>query len=99
MNTLDHLLEIEAEAAALVKDAQAEADRRIHENEEKNRASYDEFFKQESYRLEASLSGEKEKITEQYQKAIDEYRKEISGVNTDINKFASMFDKFLAGEG
>ena len=98
-NTLGHLLKIEAEAAVLVNDAQTEADRRIHENEEKLRAVYEERFRVEAQGREASLKVEKDKLKEQYQNAIDEYRKEISGINVDVERFTSLFNKYIAGEG
>jgi vacuolar-type H+-ATPase subunit H len=98
-NTLDHLLKIEAEAAALVNDAQAEADRRIHENEEKIRAVYEERFKVEAHAREEALNAEKEKLKEQYQNAIDEYRREISNINVDVERFTSLFNEYVAGEG
>jgi F0F1-type ATP synthase membrane subunit b/b' len=37
-DVLQHLLHLEAEASALVDDAQAEADRRVSEGEKQNRA-------------------------------------------------------------
>jgi len=98
-NTLDHLLKIEAEAAALVNDAQAEADKRIHENEEKMRTSFEERFRLEAQARELSLNNEKNKLKEQYQNAIDEYRKEISSINVDVERFTSLFNKYIAGEG
>jgi vacuolar-type H+-ATPase subunit H len=52
---LDHLLKIEAEAAALVDEAQAEADTRITEAEKQNRAAYDKRFIEENQRLEKSF--------------------------------------------
>jgi len=98
-NTLDHLLKIEAQAAALVNDAQAEADRRIHENEEKIRSAYEERFRVEAQAREASLKIEKEKLRKQYQNAIDEYRKEISGVKINVERFTSLLNEYIAGEG
>jgi len=98
-NTLDHLLKIEAEAAALVNGAQAEADRRIHENEEKMRTSYEERFRLEAQTRESALKIEKDKLKEQYQNAIDEYRKEISSINVDVERFTSLFNQYVAGEG
>jgi vacuolar-type H+-ATPase subunit H len=95
VNTLDHLLQIEAQAAALVSDAQAEADRRIHENEEKNRAAYEEHFKAEIQARETSLKKEKDKIKEQYDKAIEEYRKEISAINFNAEKFSALLNDYL----
>jgi len=98
-NTLDHLLKIEAEAAALVEDAQIEADRRIHENEEKNRVLLDELFKMEVEIREAFLKKEIEKTKIKYQQTLDEYKKEISGVSVDEKHFISLFNEFLAMEG
>ena len=39
---LQHLLDLDNKAAALVSDAQTEADRRITEGEKQNHARYDE---------------------------------------------------------
>jgi vacuolar-type H+-ATPase subunit H len=39
-----HLLKIESEAAALVLDAQAEADRRLAEAEKRSRAAYEQQY-------------------------------------------------------
>jgi vacuolar-type H+-ATPase subunit H len=94
--TLDHLLKIEAEAAGLVNDAQAEADRRIHENEEKNRVAYEEHFRAEAEKYESSLNKEKDSLKNQYQKALENYQKEISGINADEKSFITLFNKFLA---
>jgi len=99
VNTLDHLLQIEAKAAALVSDAQAEADRRIHENEEKNRAAYEERFKAKAQILEPSLIEEKEKIRNEYQKALDDYHREISGIKTNEDNFCALLNGYLAGKG
>jgi len=98
-NTLDHLIKIEAEAAALVEDAQAEADKRIHDNEEKSRLLFDELFKMEMEMREAFLKKEIEKTKVQYQLTLDEYKKEISGVSVDEKHFIALFNEFLAVEG
>ena len=92
-------MQIEAQAAALVNDAQAEADRRIHENEEKNRAAYEERFMVEAQALEASLKKEKEKIRDQYQSALDEYRRKISSVKINEDKFSALLNDYIAGRG
>jgi vacuolar-type H+-ATPase subunit H len=95
-NTLEHLLKVEAQAAALVNDAQTEADRRIHENEEKNRKIYEERFKVEAQKHELSLRKEKEKIREQYQQTLEEYRNGISTAKTDVEKFSALFNRYVA---
>jgi len=97
--TLDHLLKIEAEASALVNDAQAEADRRTRENEEKNRTAYEERFKEEAQKREASLKEEKDRLKNQYQEILEKYREELSGVNADEQRFLSLFNQYVAAEG
>ena len=97
-NTLDHLLDIEAKASAMVKDAQEEAEKRIHENEIKNQTAYEERFKVEAQKLEDSLIKEKEKLRTQYKQTLDEYRNEISNININVDRFSSLLNKYLAGE-
>lgn len=96
VNTLDNLLQIETKAASLVNDAQAEADRRINENEAKNHAAYEECFRIKVRELEASLKEEKEKVKNRYQNELDEYRKKISVVNIDVERFSSLLNDYLA---
>jgi len=98
-NTLDHLLEIEAEAAALVNEAQAEADRRIRENEDKNRSAYEERFKIEVKSRDEALKKAHDEFKKQYDDELVKYREEISGVNVDLPRFTALFNEFLAGEG
>jgi len=97
--TLDHLLKIEAEASSLVNDAKTEADRRIRENEEKNRMAYEERFKEEAQKREASLKEEKDRLKNQYQEILEKYREELSGVNADEQRFLSLFNQYVAAEG
>jgi len=94
-NTLDHLLEVEASAAAMVNDAQEEADRRIRENEEKNRVTYEERFKAEIHQREELLKKKKEETNEKYKKALDDYLSEISNLNADEKKFSLLFNRYL----
>ena len=97
-NTLDHLLQIETRALALVNEAQAEADRRIHESEEKNQAAYEERFNMEVQVLEDSLEKEKVKIHELYKNELEEYRKEILKINADMDGFSSLLNECIRKE-
>ena len=96
---LEHLLKIEAKAAALVNDAQAEADRRIAENEKKNREIFEQRFSVESQAKETALRKEKDRLKKQYQKELDDYRQEISGIKTDVQRFSTLFSEIYSGEG
>jgi len=93
--TLEHLLEIEAQAAAMVNDAQEEADRRVRENEEKNRLTFEERYKAEIQSREESLVDKRKKIQEHYKKTLDDYSAEVSCINVDEKKFSVLFNKYL----
>jgi vacuolar-type H+-ATPase subunit H len=98
-NTLDRLLQIETKAAALVNDAQVEADRRINECETNNHVAYEERFRAKVQELEASLKKEKEKAKNRYQYELDEYRRKISVVDVNTERFSFIFNNYLAGSG
>jgi len=98
-STIEHLLQIEAKATALVNDAQAEADRRIHDSEEKNRAAFEERYRVEVQKLETSLKKEKENTRKEYQKALDGYRQEISDININVDNFCAVLNGYLAEKG
>ncbi|MCL2210455.1 MAG: hypothetical protein FWB95_00860 [Treponema sp.] len=98
-STLEHLLTVEAQASSLVNEAQKEADRLIHENEERNRTAYEERIKIEIKKHEAQLEQEKEKIKEQYSEALDRCRLELSGVESDVKKFCALLNEYIEQEG
>jgi vacuolar-type H+-ATPase subunit H len=96
---LDHLLKIESEAAALVKDAQAEADNRVTEAEKKNRAAFDKRYLEESQRLEQGFLQSKELAKQQYQKELETYKEKISSVKVNNDRFSNLLDSLVLGEG
>lgn len=95
MNTLEHLLEIETSAAALVNDAQEEADRRIRENEEKNRIEHEERIKSVLKEHQAQFEKEKEIINVDYRNALDDYKKEIALINVNEQEFSGLLNKYI----
>ena len=96
---LDHLLKIEAEAAALVNEAQAEADKRITEAEKQNRTAYDKRFIEENQRLEKGFLQSKELAREQFNKELETYKEKISSIPVDNDRFSSLLDTLVLGEG
>ena len=96
-NTLEHLLEVESQASALVNDAEEEAQRRIRENEERNHIVYEERLKEEIEKRELLLKEEKEKIKNRYQESLDDFLKEISNINVDEKGFCDLLNKYLKG--
>jgi vacuolar-type H+-ATPase subunit H len=96
---LDHLLKIESEAAELVNDAQAEADRRVTEAEKQNRAAYDKRFLEENQRLEKEFLQSKELSRQQYQKELETYKEKISSFHVNNDRFSNLLDSLILGEG
>jgi len=96
---IDHLLKIESDAAALVNDAQAEADRRITESEKENRAAFDKRFLEENQRLEKEFLQAKELAQQQYQKELETYKEKISSIPVNNDRFSSLLDSLVFGEG
>jgi len=94
--TLDHLLEIEAEASIIVNETQREADWRLSENNEKNRINFETRCKTEIKIRQARLEEDKAAVLNQYQKALDDYRKEISVINPDNEKFCVLLNSYLS---
>jgi vacuolar-type H+-ATPase subunit H len=93
---LGHLLKIESEAALLVDEAQAEADKRIAEAERQNRAAYDERYRMEFERLENELLKSKELARQHYREELDAYIEKISSVNADTGRFSILLDKYIS---
>jgi vacuolar-type H+-ATPase subunit H len=94
-NTLDYLLKIEAQAAELIKDAQAEAERRIHDNGEKCRTAFEEHYRMESEARELLLKKETEELKIQFNQTLDDYQKEISGIKVNTECFSSLLNSYL----
>jgi vacuolar-type H+-ATPase subunit H len=98
-DALGHLLKVEAEAASLVSDAIAEADKRIAEAEKNNRAKYEEKYHMELEKFESEFNLEKERIKDQYQKAMEAHNQLLSGMSTDMKRFSLLFNEHFSGEG
>ena len=96
---LDRLLKIESEAAALIDDAQVEADNRVTEAEKQNRASFDKRFHEENERLEKDFLQAKELAREQFKKEVETYKEKISSVNVNNDRFSNLLDSLVLGEG
>jgi vacuolar-type H+-ATPase subunit H len=92
---LQHLLDLENKAEALVNDAQAEADRRIAEGEKQNRARYDEAYARETETLEASSVQKISAVKEEYRKQLEAYRETLKTQMQDIKAFSSLAEEFL----
>ncbi|MDR0669683.1 MAG: hypothetical protein LBF95_06345 [Treponema sp.] len=94
-NILAHLLKIEADAASLVDDAQAEADRRIAESEKQNRSRYDEEYARKAGELDRAFEEEIGRIRADYQDQLEAYRKILDAISVDQGRFSALMDDLL----
>ncbi|MCL1812204.1 MAG: hypothetical protein FWG29_01640 [Treponema sp.] len=95
---LRHLLEIENQAAILVDDAQAEADRRTKEAEEKNRIVFDESYQKLASELEAEYLNSVDAVKHEYNKILDEYRASLDSMPQQNENFSSLAFSLLMEE-
>jgi hypothetical protein len=94
-DVLRRLLKVEAEAAVLVDDAQAEADRRVAEGEKASRARYDERYNQESARLDGEYAAAVLAIKEKYQQQLDAYRESLDAMPVRKDAFCALVERLL----
>ena len=92
---LQHLLNLEAEASALVDGAQAEADHRISEAEVQCRIAYDKKYSEEIERLEAAYKKEIEQAHEDYKNGLKAYREELMSRSVNRDAFNTLARQFL----
>jgi hypothetical protein len=95
---LHHLLEVEARAAAMVEDAQAEADRRAAESEVRSRARYDEAYAREAADLEVRYQQEYKAVKTEYQRLLGEYRESLETMPVHRDSFLKLVSSLLFGE-
>ncbi|MDR2102879.1 MAG: hypothetical protein LBP42_02115 [Treponema sp.] len=94
-NILQHLLQIESEAAALVNDAQAEADRRLTEGEKQNRRRYDEEYSREVAELDAGFDTEIKTVKEDYRRQLEMYQEGLSRITANTGNFSKLVENLL----
>lgn len=94
-SVIDHLIEVERHASALLQEAHEEADKRIS----KARAQADEAFHSQ---YESIVAAEEKAYDERsgglaiaYQTAVDDYKADILASAKDTAAFASFCDKVL----
>ena len=78
--------------------AQEEADRRIRENDEKNRVLYETRCRDHMHERQKDVKKAAEDIKEKYQSALEEYRAKISKIKPVTQKFCLLLDNFLKRE-
>lgn len=94
-DVLQHLLHVENEAAALAEEAQAEADKRVAEQERHSRESYLARYGARVAELDAEFEKESSSLAAAYQKSLDAYRDELERRPVDEKRFAALVNETL----
>ncbi|MHC6203580.1 hypothetical protein ACYULU_10345 [Breznakiellaceae bacterium SP9] len=94
-DVLGHLLAIEAQASALVQDAEAQAHKRITLCSTQNRQLYAEVYRKEAAVLDSEYQRELAAIQDGYNKQLEAYRTRVSAAPVDQNGFSRLLDRLL----
>jgi hypothetical protein len=96
-SVLRHLLEIESKAAVLVDDAQAEADKRIKEAEERNRAGYEENYRLLVEKLDGEYRERIAGVKAGYNADLETYRSSLDATLLHQTEFSALAERLLFG--
>jgi negative regulator of replication initiation len=94
-DVLRRLLKVEAEAAALVKDAAVEADRRVAEAERQNRQRYDDAYSAEAAVLEEKYRAGIAEVKGEYQKRLDDFTRRLDVMQVNNEAFSQLLESLL----
>jgi regulator of protease activity HflC (stomatin/prohibitin superfamily) len=95
---LENLLKIEAEAASLANEAQAELGRRIDEAERQNRSRYEEQYGKAAAAHEAAYQQEIAGVKAHYKEELDTYQESLGRIAIDQGRFSALMTALLAGD-
>ena len=96
-DVIGHLIQIESEAADMLLNAQAEADKRITEAKQKADTIYKEKYEELIKTLENDFFQQKSEIDSNYDKNFEEFRATISTVNQDKRALNTKLESYLFG--
>ncbi|MDR2313336.1 MAG: hypothetical protein LBE02_02255 [Spirochaetaceae bacterium] len=96
---LQHLLEIEGQASALVNDAQAEAAKRIKSTEEQNRSIHDQAYHALVQELEEDCKKELTALWTEYEQSLADYGRSLDAMPLDTAAFSALASSLFFGEG
>lgn len=95
IDAINHLLEVEKNASALINDAAQEADRRLSDAHSKYNTEYKLRYDEVASRLEAEYQQNHNQIAEKYQKEIDSYKESLAAKPQNYEAFSALLDKLI----
>jgi F0F1-type ATP synthase membrane subunit b/b' len=95
---LRHLLDVESQAASLVDEAQAEADRRVAEGEKENRAHYDERYGLLAEKLNGEYEAAVLAVKADYTRQLDAYSAGLAAMQVHGAAFSALAERLFFGD-
>ncbi len=95
IDALNHLLEVEKNATALINDAAVEADRRLSEARAKYNSEYKIRYDKQIAQLESEYQKSHQQISDKYQKEIDSYKESLVAKTQDSKAFSALLDRLF----
>ncbi len=96
-DVIGHLIDVEHKAAALLLDAQTEADKRTGEAHKKADESFKNQYSKLIDDLESKFAKKTEELTASHETLISKYRDDLLLQKKDLVSFNSLLDNFLFG--
>ncbi|MDR3301749.1 MAG: hypothetical protein LBT01_04365 [Spirochaetaceae bacterium] len=92
---LNHLFDLEKNAAAIVDEANTEANKRINDHETACRNAYESQYAKEYAALEDAYKGQIAALDADYQQKLDDYKGSLQGAALDKAAFFTLAKKLL----
>lgn len=96
-DVIGHLIQIESEAADMLLNAQAEADKRITEAKQKADNIYKEKYENLINELEDTYNQQKKQIDEEIQIKFDSYKEKVTSSNQDKRAINTKLQTYIFG--
>ena len=96
---LEKLLSVEKSAAALLAEAEAEANRRKTDARTEAQKKHAELLKEKTLEGDAAVAAEKERIAAERERLIGAYKEELAGTPRNLEAFSRAALAFIAKGG
>lgn len=95
LDAINHLLEIEKDAAILIDDAKVEAEKRISDAKSQYNAKYKAEYEKIVSDLDSNYQSSLKDISEEYNKEISAYKTQLEERKQNESDFSALLDKLL----
>ena len=95
IDAINHLLEVEKNASALINDAAMEADRRLSQARAKYNSEYKASYDKIAAELESEYNKNQQIIEKKYNDELDAYKASLAAKPQNFEAFSALLDKLV----